>query len=585
MPWRLDSQLDNILNTPAQHPHTAVHPGIVNAISSEPSYHTLDDRFRLAPDSELSASYASTPPNRNSANHSLSLPHGPLASTTGSNSSRNRNPRCFPDGHDRVDNPHDLVLHLDPLSDPSPSSIAHNHNINLADYNEDDSDDADIIAEAERRPAWKSSILSEVEVAELLDKFFELLNPRINLLDPKLHTFKRLRTRAPLLLDVILAVTTRFFRPEIATSLGDHASVLVCRATLDGLCSIELIQCLCIMVYWKNAVDQSAWMRLGMAIRMGYQMRLHEQIQCGKDVPEKKRRIAVDRERTWYCLACFDSLNIFSLPPTIRSYELPSVQRWADRNSDLQVPWDYKLAFSILLPQLETHAALVQRPGAMRNIEQAEDELIALEKAYGLRGLKTFALPEALIEDLELFAQWVLIRLRTAQYDLEPNHARLMALFNSVQAFSDCMEKLAISGALLYLQDAACAWLSGTAGVLHPIIREADPTLRKRCLELLVHMHTYCQSTARKLSMKDKAPAYIAQYLEKLLRRIQSESRAVTRAPTPNQEDYMSDYLFNDDFLKELDSFVESQTGQEIAPLDDARFDAYWQILQGPPQT
>jgi hypothetical protein len=64
-------------------------------------------------------------------------------------------------------------------------------------------------------------------------------------------------------------------------------------------------------------------------------------------------------------------------------------------------------------------------------------------------------------------------------------------------------------------------------------------------------MHTYCQASARQLATNDNACAYIVQYLEKLLRLLQSETRAGTRAATPT-DDNMAEKLFEAEFLQQL---------------------------------
>jgi hypothetical protein len=107
------------------------------------------------------------------------------------------------------------------------------------------------------------------------------------------HTLAYLRTTCPILLDTILATSARFFRPHLAGSLGEHALIAVNRATIDGACYLELVQALCILVYWKRPTDKSAWIKLGLALRIAYQLRMHEMPQCGSHESEGKRRLAL----------------------------------------------------------------------------------------------------------------------------------------------------------------------------------------------------------------------------------------------------------------------------------------------------
>lgn len=44
----------------------------------------------------------------------------------------------------------------------------------------------------------------------------------------------------------------------------------------QGRCDIGVVQSLMIHVYWKAPTDRTAWAKLGMAIRLGYQFRWYE---------------------------------------------------------------------------------------------------------------------------------------------------------------------------------------------------------------------------------------------------------------------------------------------------------------------
>lgn len=55
-----------------------------------------------------------------------------------------------------------------------------------------------------------------------------------------------------------------------------HARTLAFRDVSHSKCAIETVQAFCIMVFWKRPTDNSAWIDLGVAIRMAMQLRLHE---------------------------------------------------------------------------------------------------------------------------------------------------------------------------------------------------------------------------------------------------------------------------------------------------------------------
>lgn len=103
--------------------------------------------------------------------------------------------------------------------------------------------------------------------------------------------------RYPLLFTAILAVSARFFAKGIYRNLLSHAQLAVNRAIQTGTCSLELIQALIILVFWKEPDNRSAWINVGIAVRLGYQLRLHE------TTMEPRTNLAElgERRRTWWC--------------------------------------------------------------------------------------------------------------------------------------------------------------------------------------------------------------------------------------------------------------------------------------------
>jgi hypothetical protein len=78
------------------------------------------------------------------------------------------------------------------------------------------------------------------------------------------------------LFTAILAAASRFFLRELHSPLLAHAQTLLNRATSVGECETGIIQALLILVYWKSPTDRTAWLKIGMSVRMGYQLGWHE---------------------------------------------------------------------------------------------------------------------------------------------------------------------------------------------------------------------------------------------------------------------------------------------------------------------
>jgi hypothetical protein len=90
------------------------------------------------------------------------------------------------------------------------------------------------------------------------------------------HTLKYVRRSSAVLTSTILAAASHFLNPEIHQSLSNHAQTQLKHSIGEGMCNLELIQSILVQVYWKSPKDSTAWLRVGVAIRMAYQLRLHE---------------------------------------------------------------------------------------------------------------------------------------------------------------------------------------------------------------------------------------------------------------------------------------------------------------------
>lgn len=114
----------------------------------------------------------------------------------------------------------------------------------------------------------------------------------------------------------MLAASAKYFHKPLYPRLLAHAQKLLSSAIEQGQCNTGVIQALLILVYWKEPTDQSAWIKIGMAVRLGYQLGWHERSSKPRPpVPEDPVRYreqlvsvrmwailtAQDTERTWFC--------------------------------------------------------------------------------------------------------------------------------------------------------------------------------------------------------------------------------------------------------------------------------------------
>lgn len=107
-----------------------------------------------------------------------------------------------------------------------------------------------------------------------------------------------MRQNSPILFTAVLAAASKFFRRDVYPYLLAHAQTLFTRALNSGLCDTGIIQSLMILVYWKAPTDGTAWLKLGIAVRMGYQLRWHEVTRRDLPAGEFEARAILVRYKT-----------------------------------------------------------------------------------------------------------------------------------------------------------------------------------------------------------------------------------------------------------------------------------------------
>lgn len=136
------------------------------------------------------------------------------------------------------------------------------------------------------------------------------MNPFINHFDPALHTFNHVRQRSLLLLSAILAAAAKTFHPSLHATLRDHAELLFTRSFRRGRKTTETVQAILVLTYWKEPDDTRAWLSVGYAIRICFELGWHKlAMQPAKEAGSKmeiERREARNIERTWLVLFVYD---------------------------------------------------------------------------------------------------------------------------------------------------------------------------------------------------------------------------------------------------------------------------------------
>ncbi|TYJ55342.1 hypothetical protein B9479_003957 [Cryptococcus floricola] len=184
-----------------------------------------------------------------------------------------------------------------------------------------------------------AGIMTEEVCAELFDFYFRHLNATVALLDSVLHAPDRCRNRSPLLFTAVLAITSRVIRPKLYPQSLLLANRMVGQAVEFGVCTLEVIQALCLLTHWKKADDDTAWVRVGIAIRMAQMLGLDKTSPRPLPRDEMRAREVLNRERIWFNLIMADChLSIAHGLPKMLKDDVEDPADWVADHPHLPTP-------------------------------------------------------------------------------------------------------------------------------------------------------------------------------------------------------------------------------------------------------
>ncbi|KAJ1303687.1 hypothetical protein OPQ81_008112 [Rhizoctonia solani] len=176
----------------------------------------------------------------------------------------------------------------------------------------------------------QAEFVTEPEVDSLFYSYFAHLNSIIGLLDPRLHTAPYVRRRSTILYTTIISVSSKFFLPRVHQRCHALSQSLIGRALASDMCNIEYIQALSLSTFYKDADDASSWRKVGLAIRMAYELNLHEFRTKPLPKDEHEARKQLNRERTWIQLVLYDftTASQRNKPNMVPDHDMPDVEGW-----------------------------------------------------------------------------------------------------------------------------------------------------------------------------------------------------------------------------------------------------------------
>jgi Fungal specific transcription factor domain len=135
------------------------------------------------------------------------------------------------------------------------------------------------------------------------------LNPYISQFDPSLHTFTYIQEKSSFLLSAILSASSKAFHPPLHAQLQAHTEALLGKAFIQGDKSVETVQGILVLTYWKEPKEARTWLLVGYAIRMCIELGWHrlpdlsEGSEAASEIVVREHR---NIQRTWLVLFVYD---------------------------------------------------------------------------------------------------------------------------------------------------------------------------------------------------------------------------------------------------------------------------------------
>ncbi|WRT69909.1 uncharacterized protein IL334_006900 [Kwoniella shivajii] len=360
--------------------------------------------------------------------------------------------------------------------------------------------------------------------------FHDRLNPLVAVLDPKLHTIQHLRNTSTVLFSAVLTAASRFARPELHNILLSHTQTLLNRAINGGAAEAGIVQTIMILVYWKLPADTSAWRKIGIAIRIGYQLYWHVPRTQRLPDDEMAARKILNVERTWMC---FDRglSQTYGLPVAIQPNHMMDALTWAREHTYLGPSVDVHLASSIELCRLKDQwrAICESTFHSSAYSETALENIHAQCEALLRRYWRKEDPPPGFDYEKEHVGLWAtldfMLTLKRHQLETAPNDPyRVDACLSYASRITDEIDAVANNGDLEIMQDTSSIMASSLTVLMRKIFHLASVSQKLLIINLLQRiLASYTRASGTELNT---AQAYVARFVQRTLRAIGMESQA-----------------------------------------------------------
>ncbi|POY75459.1 hypothetical protein BMF94_1361 [Rhodotorula taiwanensis] len=389
-------------------------------------------------------------------------------------------------------------------------------------------------------------VLTETEASQLFEHFHREMNPFIILFDKHLHTVEFVRMTSTVLFTTLLAVSAKFARPDLYQILRSHAMQLIGRGIMEGRATLGLIQSILCQIYWKEPSDSFAWLRVGIAVRMAYQMYLHGQRKGPLPTDEREARMVLDRERTWICLIAFDHTyaRYFLLTngeddgfhqTTMIPYYRVVIEDWLDETRPFGVTDDLEqgATFEWIKVLRMSKDIATSRPMQARALADHLNGMLSVVYQRYLDPQSPYSLypnRRALTKVTFHAAAASFALHRALLIAVGTNGVTLANFMVSASAFVEAFEGVAKAGYVRYWQDQLGVTMFQYGEFLAKIFPKVYPSNQTSIISWLERVYQACESA--KEGKEDSTAAFISRFIQLCLRVVCSQPTP-TSTPAP----------------------------------------------------
>ncbi|KAM0787419.1 hypothetical protein ACM66B_003502 [Microbotryomycetes sp. NB124-2] len=383
----------------------------------------------------------------------------------------------------------------------------------------------------------------------LLDEFMKHLNPLIKLFDPKLHALTFLRSSSTPLFSAIMTASAKYFLPGAFRQLLAHSNDIIGQGFVRGVGDIGFLQAICVLVFWKESDDPTAFFKVGYAMRLAQALVLNEQRSKPLPEDETEARLILNRERTWRNLIAFDHTyrlsygadgnGMHSARTSTRSIE---IERWIEDSRPFGVPGDELLSYNMTLNRIFGVCDDLEETNSNASIllldSLAKSELDALQRVFLDR------LPESCPAETpgENYVRFAVIRGRCRlnkalllKHGVEDKFA-VVDYLSAVADYVKCAVELAQVGHMRFIQDTFAVGLFKLAEFLAQLFPHLSTEQQQLVLSWLTRIHDACREA--KQDSETIAAAYVERFYKLVIKSLHPsfDEVAIGQSVEPSHE-------------------------------------------------